>query len=103
MDFLLNIQKIMAQVTAAPNSTTIRFRVLDTRPDSVAAGKTILQMEILPAEAHHDQRFIKPGMVMPGFTFDKVPSKAGDIFIGEAEYLGGPRGGYVQVRNILKQ
>lgn len=93
----------MVQVTAAPNSTTIRFRVLDARPDSLAANKTLLQLEILPAEAHHDQRFIKPGMVMPGFTFDKAQPKAGDIYIGEAEYLGGPRGGYVQVRNIMKQ
>lgn len=93
----------MSQVTAVPNSTTIRFRVLDSKPDSLAPQKILLQMEILPAEAHHDQRFIKPGTVVPGFTFDKVQPKVGDIFIGEAEYLGGPRGGYVHVRNILKQ
>ena len=93
----------MPQVTAVPNSTTIRFRVLESKPDPQAASKTLLQMEILPAEAHHDQRFIKPGTVVPGFTFDKVQPKTGDIFIGEAEYLGGPRGGYVHVKNILKQ
>jgi hypothetical protein len=90
-------------VQAAPNTTTIRFKVLKKEIDKQAPAKVHLQIEVLPAEAHHDQRFIKPGAVMPGFTFDQVEAKAGDVFIAEAEYIGGPRGGYVHLKHLQPQ
>jgi hypothetical protein len=90
-------------VQAAPNATTIRFKVLEQEKDKDAPGKTLLKIEILPAEAHHDQRFIKPGAIMAGFTFDQANLKEGAIFIGEAEFIGGPRGGYVHVKHLQPQ
>jgi hypothetical protein len=90
-------------VQAAPNATTIRFRILEKEPDKNAPQKTLLKIEILPAEAHHDQRFIKPGAIMPGFTFDQVDLKPGDIFMADAEYIGGPFSGYVHVKHLRQQ
>jgi hypothetical protein len=90
-------------VQAAPNATTIRFKIIEKQADKDAPQKTLLRIEILPAAAHHDQRFIKPGAVMPGFTFDKVNLETGDVFMAEAEFIGGPRGGYVHVKHLQKQ
>jgi hypothetical protein len=90
-------------VQAAPNATTIRFKILEKEPDKNAPQKTLLKIEVLPAEAHHDQRFIKPGAIMQGFTFDQVDPKPGDIFMADAEYIGGPFGGYVHVKHLRQQ
>jgi hypothetical protein len=90
-------------VQAAPNATTIRFKVLEKETDPGAPQKTLLKIEILPAEGHHDQRFIKPGAVMAGFTFDKADLKQGAIFLADAEYIGGPKGGFVHVRHLQPQ
>lgn len=90
-------------VQAAPNATTIRFKILEKEADKNAPSKTHLKIEILPAEAHHDQRFIKPGAVMPGFTFDQVETPTGAVFLADAEYLGGPQGGYVHLKNLQLQ
>lgn len=90
-------------VQAAPNATTIRFRILEKEPDKNAPQKTLLKIEVLPAEAHHDQRFIKPGAIMQAFTFDKVELKEGDIFIADAEYIGGPFKGYVHLQHLRCQ
>jgi hypothetical protein len=90
-------------VQAAPNATTIRFKVLEKETDQNAPNKTHLKIEVLPAEAHHDQRFIKPGAVMQGFTFDQVETRAGAVFMADAEYIGGPRGGYVHLKNLQPQ
>jgi hypothetical protein len=87
-------------VQAAPNATTIRFKVLEKEADKNAPNKILLKIEILPAEAHQDQRFIKPGAIMQGFTFDKVQPRKGDVFMAEAEYIGGPFGGYVHLKNL---
>ena len=40
---------------------------------------------------------------MPGFTFDQVETQAGAVFLAEAEYLGGPQGGYVHLKNLQLQ
>jgi hypothetical protein len=90
-------------VQAAPNATTIRFKILEQEPDKNAPQKTLLKIEVLPAEAHHDQRFIKPGAIMQAFTFDQVKGKKGDIFMADAEYIGGPFGGYVHLKHLQCQ
>jgi hypothetical protein len=90
-------------VQAAPNATTIRFKILEKEPDKNAPQKTLLKIEVLPAEAHHDQRFIKPGATMQAFTFDQVELKKEDIFMADAEYIGGPFGGYVHLKHLRCQ
>lgn len=87
-------------IPAAPNETTIRFKVLEKAPDQNAPDKTLLEIEVLPAALHQDQGFIKPGAVMPAFTFDQQPLETGAIFQAQAEYIGGPMGGYVHLKNL---
>lgn len=89
-------------VQAQPNHTKCKVRILEKELSKDAAHKILLKIEILPSEIQEDTRFIKPGETMPGFTFDKTELQIGDVVTAEAEYIGGPRGGNVLLKNLQK-
>lgn len=88
-------------IQAQPNKTWMKFQVLKKWKSNNFPGKTELQLKVLASNGNDDLRFIIPGEIMEGFTFeDDTLLDDGVVLRAEGEYIGGPKGGKVQLFNI---
>lgn len=85
---------------AEPNKTKCKIKVLNVESSHVFSDKILLKVEILSFEEQHDKRFIKTGEVMEAFTFDQINIAPDEVFLADAEYIGGPGGGTIHLTNL---
>ncbi len=90
-------------VPAQPNSTRIQFQVVDQRADDHFPGKSKLIIKVLPSAEQLDDRFIKPDTQYTADAF-QLPENMHEcnILVADAEYMGGPSGGNIVLKNIEK-
>lgn len=88
-------------IQAEPNKTKFKFQILKIWQNKDASDKTELQIEVMPSDVQTDERFIKPGQVMDGFTFGNHQYlNPGKVLFAEGEYLGGPKHGKVHLTKL---
>jgi hypothetical protein len=83
---------------AAPNRSRIRAVVqhAEKLPDSPA--KWALRLRLESVEVLYGGAFIHEGEDVEGFAFDlPEPLALGAVLVAEAEYIGGARGGTLQL------
>ena len=91
-------------IQAQPNSSWIKFEVVKKWNSVDFPGKTEVQIKVLSSEVQTDERFIVPGELMEGFTFESHEMLDKDVvLIAEAEYIGGPGSGKVQLSSIKSE
>lgn len=88
-------------VTAAPNQSEIRAKVLQVEQSPAFSDKWYLDLEILASKSISGPDFAREGQQARGFTFESVSEiSAGSIITAQAEYLGDARGGQFQLTEI---
>jgi hypothetical protein len=91
-------------VSAAPNRSEITALVKRVERSPSSLGKWYLIIDILGARAIEGGLFARVGTEARVFTFGDRPTvEPGDVFTGEVEYLGGPRGGELQLHRLTSQ
>jgi hypothetical protein len=88
-------------IPVAPNRARIRARCEDVRAAPESGRKSLLRLRLEQVEVLHGGVFLRPGDQVEAFAFDLAPvPQAGATIGAEAEYLGGPRGGVVQLYDV---
>ena len=91
-------------VQAEPNKTKLKFQLVKKWQSKDTAEKTEFQIFILPSDVQTDDRFIKPGETMEGFTFENLEKlQPGSVTFATGQYIGGPWHGKVQLTNFKSE
>ena len=89
---------------AAPNRARIRARCEDVRLSPQSARKCLLRLRLDEVQTLRGGQFLEAGQTVDAFVFDLTsPPEAGDTIRAEAEYLGGPQGGPVQLYDVRRE
>lgn len=89
----------------APNQSQVQARVLAVEQSPQFRDRWNLTVEILQVEPVRGGTFIETGQIIKAFTIsESVLCHPDDVIAANAEYLGGPSGGWLQLMQIsLKQ
>jgi len=83
---------------AAPNRSRIRAVVQHAAKSEDSPAKWALRLHLESVEVLFGGTFVHEGEVVDGFAFDlPEPLAQGAVLVAEAEYIGGPRGGTLQL------
>jgi hypothetical protein len=83
---------------AAPNRSRIRAVVQHAARSADSPTKWVLRIRLESVELLYGGAFVHEGEVVDGFAFDLPdPPAPGAVLVAEAEYIGGPRGGTLQL------
>lgn len=87
-------------VMAAPNRSSITART--GRVEAVEGEpKWYLTVDVLDAEAIEGGLFVRAGETARVFVVGERPHlRSGDVFRAEVEYIGGPKGGQLQLLQL---
>lgn len=85
----------------APNRARIEARCETARRSPESPRKWLLRLTLSEVEVVRGGQFLRAGEAVDAFAFDLTsPPREGDTIRAEAEYLGGPRGGVVQLYDV---
>ena len=85
-------------VSAAPNQSLLKLRLLERTQSTDDARKWIVKFEIINSTAVFGPQFAKQGKTADGFSFDSFQEfNAGELIIAHAEYLGDAHCGIYQL------
>jgi hypothetical protein len=83
---------------AAPNRSRIRAVVEHAAQSGDSPPKWSLRLRLEAVEALYGGTFVHEGEVVEGFAFNlPEPPAPDDVLVAEAEYIGGPGGGTLQL------
>ena len=90
-------------VTAAPNQSEIKARILSMERSPHFADKWLLRLEIIAVKAISGGLFAREGQNIQAFTVQLPPDLAiNQLITAEAEFLGDAAGGQLQLHNLKK-
>ena len=83
---------------AAPNRSRIRAVVQHAAKSADPPAKWALRLRLESVEVLYGGSFVHEGEVVDGFALDLPdPLPEGAVLLAEAEYIGGPRSGTLQL------
>ncbi|SEN33303.1 hypothetical protein [Nitrosomonas marina] len=91
-------------VTAAPNESLLKLRLITCSQSQDDARKWLLSFEIIETSVVFGPQFAEPGKTVEGFSFENFQNfRPGDTLSARAEYLGGAHHGYYQLTRPEKK
>ena len=86
---------------AAPNLARITATYLQATRSTDSPRKWLLRLLVDSVNSVHGGEFVRPGDEVDAFTFDPVEEPtAGASLRADAEYVGGARGGALQLHHV---